>query len=43
MSDPPPLGLHVVMGKNTLEKMQNMINHISKGRIAPVELIASKL
>jgi ubiquinone/menaquinone biosynthesis C-methylase UbiE len=39
---PPPLGLHVLMGKNTPEKVQNMIDNISKGRIAPVELIARK-
>jgi hypothetical protein len=30
------------MGKNTPEKVQNMINNISTGRIAPVELIARK-
>lgn len=39
---PPPLGLHVLMGKTTPEKVQNMIDNISKGRIAPVELIAHK-
>ena len=40
---PPPLGLHVLMGTSTPEKVQNMINNISNGRIAPVELIARKL
>ena len=40
---PPPLGLHVLMGKTTPEKVQNMIDNISKGRFAPVELIARKL
>jgi ubiquinone/menaquinone biosynthesis C-methylase UbiE len=40
---PPPLGLHVLMGKTTPEKVQNMIDNISNGRIAPVELIARKL
>lgn len=40
---PPPLGLHVLMGKATPEKVQNMIDNISKGRIAPIELIARKL
>lgn len=40
---PPPLGLHVLMGKTTLEKVQNMIDSISKGRIAPVKLIARKI
>ena len=39
---PPPLGLHILMGKNTPEKVRNMIDNISSGRIAPVELIASK-
>jgi hypothetical protein len=31
------------MGKSTSEKVQNMIDNISKDRIAPVELIARKL
>jgi SAM-dependent methyltransferase len=39
---PPPLGLHVLMSKNTPEKVHNMIDNISRGRIAPVELIARK-
>ena len=39
---PPPLGLHLLMGKSTPEKVQNMIDNISTGRIAPVELIARK-
>jgi SAM-dependent methyltransferase len=39
---PPPLGLHVLMGKSTPEKVQNMIDNISDGRIAPVELIARR-
>jgi len=39
---PPPLGLHILMGKNTPEKVQNMIQNISTGRLAPVELIARK-
>jgi ubiquinone/menaquinone biosynthesis C-methylase UbiE len=42
-SGPPPLGLHVLMGKATPEKVQNMIDNTSKGCIAPVELIARKL
>jgi ubiquinone/menaquinone biosynthesis C-methylase UbiE len=41
-SGPPPLGLHILMGRNTPEKVQNMIQNISNGRIAPVELIARK-
>ena len=39
---PPPLGLHVLMGHNAPEKLQNMISNISAGRIAPVELIVQK-
>jgi len=38
----PPLGLHVLMGKSTPEKIRNMIENIANGRIAPVELIARK-
>ena len=41
-SGPPPLGLHILMGRNTPDKVQNMIENISSGRIAPVELIAQK-
>lgn len=39
---PPPLGLHLLMGKTTLDKVQHMIDNIAAGRIAPVELIAIK-
>jgi SAM-dependent methyltransferase len=39
---PPPLGLHVLMGKSTPEKVQNMIDNITNARIAPIELIARK-
>ncbi len=39
---PPPLGLHILMGRNTPDKVQNMIENISNGRIAPVEVIARK-
>jgi ubiquinone/menaquinone biosynthesis C-methylase UbiE len=39
---PPPLGLHLLMGKSTPEKVQNMIDNISNGRIPPIELIARK-
>jgi len=39
---PPPLGLHILMGRNTPDKVQNMIANVSNGRIAPVELIARK-
>jgi ubiquinone/menaquinone biosynthesis C-methylase UbiE len=40
---PPPLGLHLLMGRSTPEKVQNMIANISNGRIAPVELIGRNL
>jgi ubiquinone/menaquinone biosynthesis C-methylase UbiE len=40
---PPPLGLHVLMGRSTPDKVKNMIENISAGRIAPVELIAQKI
>jgi ubiquinone/menaquinone biosynthesis C-methylase UbiE len=39
---PSPLGLHLVMGKSAPEKVRNMIENVSAGRIAPVELIARK-
>jgi ubiquinone/menaquinone biosynthesis C-methylase UbiE len=39
---PPPLGLHILMGRNTLDKLQNMIESVTANRIAPVELIARK-
>ena len=40
---PPPLGLHILMGETAPTKIKNMIENISEGRIAPVELIAEKL
>ena len=39
---PPPLGLHLLMGRNTPDKVANMIANVSKGFIAPVEMIAHK-
>jgi ubiquinone/menaquinone biosynthesis C-methylase UbiE len=39
---PPPLGLHILMGRNTPDYVRNMIENVSTGRIAPVELIARK-
>ncbi|MEC4726917.1 class I SAM-dependent methyltransferase [Shewanella sp. D64] len=38
----PPLGLHTLMGRNTVDKIGNMLNNIRAGYIAPVELIAYK-
>ncbi|GAB4188891.1 MAG: class I SAM-dependent methyltransferase [Wenzhouxiangellaceae bacterium] len=39
---PPPLGLHTLMKKSTATKFGNMIENISAGYIAPVEMIACK-
>lgn len=39
---PPPLGLHLLMGKEAPTKVKNMIENISRNRIAPIELIARK-
>lgn len=39
---PPPLGLHILMGRTAPEKIQNMIENISRKIIAPVEIVAKK-
>ncbi len=39
---PPPLGLHILMGKEAPTKVQNMIENVSQNRVAPIELIARK-
>jgi len=39
---PPPLGLHTLMRESTAEKIKNMVDNISSGRIAPIEIIAQK-
>ncbi len=39
---PPPLGIHVLMGKSRAEKVKNMVANITVGLIAPVEMIARK-
>ncbi len=39
---PPPLGLHILMGADSARKVQNMIENIGAGAIAPVELIGRK-
>jgi SAM-dependent methyltransferase len=39
---PPPLGLHILMGVTAPQKVQNMLDNISAGRIAPVEMIGRK-
>jgi ubiquinone/menaquinone biosynthesis C-methylase UbiE len=39
---PPPLGIHLLMGSSTSEKLKNMVGNIAEGRIAPVELISRR-
>ncbi|MEC9330771.1 MAG: methyltransferase domain-containing protein, partial [Pseudomonadota bacterium] len=39
---PPPLGLHILMGDSTPQKIKNVVAHLTENRIAPVELIAEK-
>ena len=39
---PPPLGLHLVMGANTSEKVQNVYQQIVGGVLAPVLMVARK-
>lgn len=39
---PPPLGLHVLMQASTPIKVKNMIDNLTAGLIAPVEIIARK-
>jgi ubiquinone/menaquinone biosynthesis C-methylase UbiE len=39
---PPPLGLHLVMGRDAGTKVENMMANIAAGTIAPVEIIARR-
>lgn len=39
---PPPLGLHILLGERRPHQVRNMIEGITAGRIAPVEIIAQK-
>ena len=39
---PPPLSLHIVMGRNTDEKLRNLVSAIEADLIAPYEIIAKK-
>lgn len=41
-SGPPPLGLHIVMGKDAGVKAANMAANIAKGAIAPVLILAQR-
>lgn len=42
VAGPPPLGLHILMGKTAPEKIGNMVTNISRQIIAPVEIVAEK-
>jgi len=39
---PPPLSLHTLMKAQTATKIKNLVDNISGGRVAPVEMIAHK-
>ena len=39
---PPPLGLHIIMGERAPEKFRNMLMNVQSGRIAPVQIIATR-
>jgi len=40
---PPPLGIHVHMGREAPAKIRHMVENLESGRIAPVEFIARKI
>lgn len=40
---PPPLGLSVILGAEARIKIQNLVENIARGTVAPVEIIARKL
>ena len=40
---PPPLGLHILLGETAAIKIRNMVDNVTAGRDAPVEMIARKL
>jgi ubiquinone/menaquinone biosynthesis C-methylase UbiE len=42
-AEPPPLGLHTLMGERRQAQVQNMIENISIGRIAPFEMFARSI
>jgi ubiquinone/menaquinone biosynthesis C-methylase UbiE len=39
---PPPLGAHILMGESSAVKRKNVVENITAGHIAPVEIIAQK-
>jgi len=38
----PPLGVHIAMGDSAPIKISNMVENITSGRVAPVEIFATK-
>lgn len=38
----PPLGVHIAMGDSAPAKISNMVKNMAAGRVAPVEIIASR-
>jgi len=40
---PPPLGLHLVMGASTAQKLKNTLSNTEQGRIVPVQILATRL
>lgn len=43
MGGPPPLGLHIHMGPDAPSKIANMVEAVTTGIMAPVEIICDKL
>jgi SAM-dependent methyltransferase len=41
-SGPPPLGTHVLMGKEAPQKIANLIASLEAGRLAPVEMVCRR-
>jgi SAM-dependent methyltransferase len=39
---PPPLGLHILMGAASPEKVANMIGNLERGLLGPTEIICRK-
>jgi ubiquinone/menaquinone biosynthesis C-methylase UbiE len=39
----PPLGLHIMMGRDAETKLANMIENVERGFIAPIEMIARRV
>ena len=38
----PPLGVHIAMGESAPVKISNMVENIAAGRVAPVEIFATR-